>query len=179
MGLDWCLNSLEKDKSPLEHIGAERCDLSNDAHVQICNDIIESYRKRYDNKNEYWNQDDETLLKEMEGQVLVDTIDKEKYKNALASLGSFFSSLSGVEAFRGKIIEYSPLVPEDMQNEAFAEMDSEAMLDYADRLRLCIRDHELNTDEDERDKESMQDVWAAIHWLEFWAQHPVKMVPWY
>jgi len=173
---------LEKDKSPLEYLGAERCELSNPAHVKICREILKSRRKAgvaISDSIDTVEQAEEGLIREMEGQILVDTIDKEKYKDALASLGSFFACLSGVEAFRGKIIQYCPLVPEDMQNEAFQEMDSEYMLDYADRLRICIHDYELNTNDDEKDTESIDDIWEAVHWLEFWAQHPVKMVPWY
>jgi len=171
MGLDWCLQSTEEGKSPLEHIGAERCDLSNPKHIEICNDIIRSYRANA--RNDYWDRSDKELRQEMEGKILVDTLDTEKNKVALAALGNILSIMTGVEAFRGKMIQYCELVSSHLVDKAFEEMDSEDMSDYANQLRLCI------PNDGSGDAEEIEILQSACAWLEFWAQFPVRMVPWY
>lgn len=206
MGLDWCLKSTENGKSPLEYIGAERCDLSNPKHVEIAKAIIKSHRDNIsdsDNLNykDHWNQPEAVLLADFAGKVLVDTIDLSKFKEQLPALGNPFSALSGIEAFRGKRVGYCELLPEPLRNEAYEEMDPGQMLDYAGRLEQHLPT-ELGFDYEATKKkadkyyaekgmfadtppdvpEGFWDICTikeAAAWLRFWAQFPVKMVPWY
>jgi hypothetical protein len=205
MGLDWCLKAINEDKSPLEFLGAERCDPSNPKHVEICKEIIQSYRDAISNGHrndevfrKHWLQPDEVLIKEMEGNILVPTIDVEKLakEGVLPATGSPFSVLSGIESYRGKRVQYCTLVSEALQNAAFEEMYPDRMREYADELEEClpaetsfdyaaekVKADRLNFLES--DPTIPQAFWdydtivSAVQWLRFWAQHPVKMVPWY
>jgi hypothetical protein len=203
MGLDWCLQSTEKGKSVLEYIGAECCDLSNPAHIDICHGIIKSHRDNIANDGghaeyaKYWEQDVHVLLKKMEGQILVDTIDIDKYKEQLPNLGGMFACMSGIESFRGKRIGFCH-ISEETKERAYADMDPDEMLDYANELEEYIPDlNELDFDYTaektkadklgmfEQDKSIPEDFWEyntlkeAVEWLRFWAQYPIKMIAWY
>lgn len=205
MGLDWCLRALDEKKSPLELIGAERMDPNNPKHVAIAREIIDSHVEYIKNSNrhpddeyeKYWTRTEEEIFKDMAGLVLVDTVPEEVKAVALQSLGSMFSSLSGVEAFRGKRIQLCPLVEEnndDLINRAFEEMDQNQMSDYADALEDCLPSEEnLDFDydkvENELEKDDQYDppelyldiktIKEACAWLRFWSEYPVRMVPWY
>ena len=116
-------------------------------------------------------QPDLVLIQGMKGQILVDTIDAEKFRKELPAFGGMFASFSGIEAFRGKRIGYCECLPSDLREQAYHDMNCDAMLSYANRLAGYVSSA---NDDDER--RTLED---AIAWLRFWAQHPVKMVAWY
>lgn len=210
MGLDWCLKRIDDESaSPLECLGAERCDPDNPKHIEICGQIIKSHRdhivaseKRETELNkdyvEFWSRPDSEIIGDMKGNVLVDTIDMDKFAEILPATGNPFSSMTGIEAFRGKRIGRCDLLPEELQCEAYSDMTPEQMRSYADKLEAYdISDESLGFDWEEMKKQASKVGWMdldteipdgyweisaireAIVWLRFWSQFPVKLVAWY
>jgi len=203
MGLDWCLRCDDTDKSPLELLGAERCDLKNEEHVSLVKGIIASYKAALPTHThlpafiEYWSRPEEEIMKDMEGNILTDTIDETIPEIALSSKASPFRSLSGLEAFRGKRVQssYNDLVSEELDEASFSELSPKEMLVHAAGLEVCLppedewKDkYDKCFDPDGKIKEGVtpstrmldiDDIIAAVKWLRFWADYPVRMVPWY
>lgn len=199
MGLDWCLNRTDDEEaSPLELLGAEKADLNKSDHLRIMDEIIDSHRETtqngHPNKNykSFWDQSRKELYKEMEGGILVETI-PEDMKKALPSIGSIFSSISGVESFRGKRIQFCEhLLPTAVREAAFQDRSPEEMLAYADILETYMEDvdwehvKELESSDSEDKQDYFPEVYHeakaikdAIEWLRFWAQYPVNLFAWY
>lgn len=183
MGLDWCLKSTKAGVVPLEMLGAERCNPDNPEHLKICRRIIKSHVDNFNDAlwhehsneyyKEYWSRSEAEIFEDMKGSILVDTVDTERFKDVLPALGSPFSSMSGVETYRGKRVQYCELIPQDLREEAFSDMSNEEMADYANRLEKYIPE---DPDIGIHDRETLV---SAVAWLRFWSVHPVRLHAWY
>ena len=67
--------------------------------------------------------------------------------------------------FRGQIIGRSDLIDDDLREEAYEPHSPIEMLDYANRLEICIK----SFDKSQIDEESeLEDISDSIKWLRFW-----------
>jgi hypothetical protein len=114
--------------SPLEHLGAKRLDLDVPETVEAFRSIYDSYQS---STNPHWLRPFEDVAAEHVGSVLVNTLpDTTKIAH---NLGNPFAVLSGYESFRGKRLQFCEL-PDEVVEQAFQDMDPDAMLAYADTL---------------------------------------------
>ena len=113
-----------------------------------------------------------------------------------------FQYLAGWMSFRGKCIGYCEIIPSDLQNEAYTDMEPEQMLDYAIRLEQYAKKWEKDNPELFSKSEKLRDMhegWAkdheselndaryfdykvlkdAVAWLRFWAKKGHGMWAWY
>jgi len=113
-----------------------------------------------------------------------------------------FQYLAGWMSFRGKCVGYCELIPSDLQDEAYTDMEPEQMLDYAIRLEQHAKKWEKENPELFSQSERFRDEhegWSkeneselndsgyfdykilreAITWLRFWAEKGHGMWAWY
>ena len=85
--------------------------------------------------------------------------DKPKEMEGLPRTFGAFQSFAGWMSFRGKCIGYCDLLTEDLQNEAYNDIEPEEMLDYARRLEAYSKQWEKDNPEIfkkiEQDKEKV------------------------
>ena len=118
--------------SPEETLGCPRIGIDEAATRHFLEVILPSHRRAAESRpdgdayKEHWNQPDDVLLAEAMGAYATDLME---YK-----LSTVTGIIGGATSFRGKIIGYSELLPEDLRNEAYGDMDPEQMADYADRI---------------------------------------------
>lgn len=197
MGLRWLLESQNKDKNVLEFIGAERCDIVNTRHREISGKIIESFRRAASIGPHspgfvwYWSQSDETILNDMSGMILAETIPIE-YRKYCPSWNSPFRGIYGIESFSGNRIANCKLLPQTVRHAAYQDRNPYEMKGYSQRLNEFIPT-ELPFDFDElkavvrKDEElqienasldifyDVESLMDAAEWLEFWAKHPINL----
>ena len=153
--MDWCLKDKEengKKITPLQTLGVKMlCDMPN-AEQRKRFEIyavprIKAAKEGKENKEfrdkwlnmtfEKWVEDNKDRY--FEGDV------KERLPKELcnAPTGFFAPPL----AFRGKIIAFSEILPEELRDEAYKDMTPQEMLDYADRLEGWAEGYEANNKE--------------------------------
>jgi hypothetical protein len=78
--------------------------------------------------------------------------------------------------FRGQIIGRSDLIDDELREEAYEDHTSEQMLEYADKLEICLNkfDREQTNEESE-----LEDIADTIKWLRFWGSKSHGFRVWY
>jgi len=176
MGLDWMVEARkegEREISPLETIECPRLDPDDNVTVRHFLKIVESHRSnihsRGDKDTDYakhWLRPSDEIIKDHAGDFLVDLI-PEKHSAGVASVNGMMTSPID---FRGKVIARMEGLPENLKEDAFADMDPDAMWIYAD----AIEEHVENVPEE--DQPYLKD---AIRWLRFWSDKGHGINAWY
>lgn len=108
---------------------------------------------------------------ELNKDVYIVELSKE-YGNIPTGTASFFASKLD---FRGQIIGRSDLIDDDLREEAYEDHNSIEMLEYADKLDLCLKKFDSNTNEESE----LEDIADAIKWLRFWGSKGHGFRVWY
>ncbi len=157
MGLDWCLSDKPKPGvdyaeflaardggdemrdaynalacSPMETVGVPQVGIDQAATDYFLKDIVPSHREAINKGTnpphvEAWGGTDEELVAKHHGDYLPELA--EAYK-----LSTITGMIAGAFSFRGKAVGYSELIGEELQNEAYGDMNPYEMSTYAKRI---------------------------------------------
>jgi len=156
IGLDWCLKNKEKDGieiCPEETVGMKRLkQLSEDGQKKA----FETYAvpkikdaRKGDGPEEFisdWkNMTFERWTKEYAEAFLEEDI-PEIMKDLPRTFGPF-QAMAGWMSFRGKCVARCEVIPSDLREEAYRDMEADQMLDYANRLEHHATQWEKNNAE--------------------------------
>ena len=96
-----------------------------EAHDEISKATPDELKRMNPRYVAFWSRPLEECVKEEHGKYILEMV----YDKSTCT-----GMMAGPTSFRGKCIGYSEWVDEDLQNEAYEDMTSEGMLDYAARL---------------------------------------------
>jgi hypothetical protein len=156
IGLDWCLKKKEKDGievCPEETVGMKRLkQLSDDEQRKAFKTYavprIKDARKSKGHKGfiSHWkDMAFERWTKEY-AEAFLEWDMPEIMKDMPRTFGPF-QAMAGWMSFRGKCVGFCELIPSDIREEAYRDMEPHQMLDYADRLEHHATQWEKNNAE--------------------------------
>lgn len=125
--------------SPPETLGVPRIGIDQVATDYYLKEIIPGHRqaaaeKPADNKYRlHWEQTNEQLLADAHGQYVPALVDEYTNISTITAYGAV-RAMAGAFSFRGKVIGHSPLLSDNLQNEAYVDMSPPEMADYAGRI---------------------------------------------
>lgn len=129
--------------SPHETLGVPRIGMDQAATRYLLEEIAPSHRKHIEEQHldpatdkyaAHWLQTDEALLlAEHHGEYTPELVDEYHTISTVTAYGPF-RAMAGAFSFRGKIIGYSPLLTEELQNRAYEDMTPPEMAEYAGRI---------------------------------------------
>lgn len=130
----------------------------------------------------HWDRPFETLLAENAGKYILELAPDQE--DIAAVSGMLTSNLD----FRGKIIGRSPVLSEDLQNQAYEDHTAEEAVAYAESLaeRLEVYKTEICPDWETAQfgnggpiRDAIADVENAIKWLSYWGSRGFGFHAWY
>lgn len=128
--------------SPHETLGVPRIGIDQAATDYFVNEIMPGHREAAKKKpdddkyRQHWEQTDEALLADAHGEYVPALVDEYDNISTITAYGPF-RAMAGAFSFRGKVIGHSPLLSDDLQNGAYADMSPPEMADYAGRIEAC------------------------------------------
>ncbi len=129
--------------STYDTLGVPQVGISEAATKHFIEVIVPSHREGIEHERQssspktsyiaHWTGTDEELLARNYGIYLPEMVDEYENISTITAWGPF-RAMAGAFSFRGKAVGYCELLNEDLQNEAYGDMDPPAMADYASRI---------------------------------------------
>lgn len=122
--------------SPYETLGVPRIGIDEAATKYFLEEIVPSHRTEVAQRRErgqpddgytaFWSKPDAELVASETGRWVPALVD---YK-----LSTVTGMIAGAFDFRGKVVSHSDLLPDDLRNEAYEDMDPPQMAEYAGQI---------------------------------------------